>query len=541
MLDEHKTKEELLQELLRLRQQVSDFKNLERRYREAEEALKQQFNFLQKLIDTIPNPIFYKNVEGIYQGCNKAYEECLGRPKEEIIGKNVFSIFSPEMAIKYHEMDMALLRNPGFQAYETTVAYADGTVRDVILNKATFTNNDGTLAGFVGVIVDLSEHKKVEAALRESQRRLADIINFLPDYTFAVDLEGRVIVWNRAIEEITGVKADDIMGKSNHEYALPFYGSRRPGIVELVLNPDHPVAKEYTVLHMEDGAMVMEGYVHAAKYDREIYIWGKASPSYDANGNVVGAIETFRDITERKNLERGMAWLDRLNLVGEMAAGIGHELRNPMTTVRGFLQVLGGKPECQQYKEYFDLMIEELDRANSIISEFLSLARNKAIDLKPDNLNRIIESITPLIQADAMIGDKYINVEKGEISDLLLDEKEIRQLILNLVRNGLEAMSPGGTVNIKTFQEGEEVILSVQDQGRGIDASLLDKLGTPFLTTKDEGTGLGLAVCYSIAERHQASIKVETSSSGSNFLVIFKNPLPRETGELESKGAVDAA
>ncbi|MDH7478742.1 MAG: PAS domain S-box protein [Syntrophomonadaceae bacterium] len=529
MLDEDKTKEELLQELLRLRQQVSDFKNLEQRHREAEEALKQQLSFLQKLIDTIPNPIFYKNVEGIYQGCNKAYEECLGRPKEEIIGKNVFSIFSPEMAKNYHEMDMELLRNPGFQAYETTVAYADGTVRDVILNKATFTNNDGTLAGFVGVIVDLSEHKKVEAALRESERRLADIINFLPDYTFAVDLEGRVIVWNRAIEEITGVRAEDIMGKPNHEYALPFYGSRRPGIVELVLNPDHPVAKEYTVLHMEDGAMVMEGYVRAAKYDREIYIWGKASPLYDANGNVVGAIETFRDITERKNLERGMAWLDRLNLVGEMAAGIGHELRNPMTTVRGFLQVLGGKPECQQYKEYFDLMIEELDRANSIISEFLSLARNKAIDLRPQNLNRIIESITPLIQADAMVRDCSVKIEPGIIPDLLLDEKEIRQLILNLTRNGLDAMPAGRTLTISTFVSEGTVSLAVRDEGSGIDPSLLERLGTPFLTTKENGTGLGLAICYSIAARHRATIGVETGPAGTTFTIRFPcrplNPL----------------
>lgn len=216
-----------------------------------------------------------------------------------------------------------------------------------------------------------------------------------------------------------------------------------------------------------------------------------------------------------------MARLDRLNLVGEMAASIGHELRNPMTTVRGFLQVLGGKPECMAYKEYFNLMIEELDRANSIITEFLTLARNKVIQLKPENLNRILDAITPLIQADAMIGDKYINVETGDIGELLLDEKEIRQLILNLVRNGLESMNPGGTLTIKTYQEDGEVVLAVQDQGKGIEPSLLEKLGTPFLTTKEDGTGLGLAVCFSIAERHGAAIKVETGRTGSTFSVRF--------------------
>lgn len=100
--------------------------------------------------------------------------------------------------------------------------------------------------------------------------------------------------------------------------------------------------------------------------------------------------------------------MERLHLIGQMAAGIGHEIRNPMTTVRGFLQLLGGKEDCIKYKEYYDLMIGELDRANDIISEFLSLAKNKAVDSKIHNFNQIIETIYPLIVADAMVHDKYV-------------------------------------------------------------------------------------------------------------------------------------
>jgi signal transduction histidine kinase len=193
-----------------------------------------------------------------------------------------------------------------------------------------------------------------------------------------------------------------------------------------------------------------------------------------------------------------------------------------MTTVRGFLQIYGSKKECEQYREYIDLMIEELDRANSIITEYLSIAKNKTVDLKTQNLNLIVEALFPLIKADAMNSCKYVQLELTEIPDLLLNEKEIRQVILNLVRNGLEAMLPGGKLTIKTFIDGDEVVLSVQDQGRGISVAILAKIGTPFFTTKDNGTGLGLAVCYSIVARHNAAINIQTGPKGTTLLVRFK-------------------
>lgn len=228
------------------------------------------------------------------------------------------------------------------------------------------------------------------------------------------------------------------------------------------------------------------------------------------------------DISERKLYERELARLDRLNLVGEMAAGIGHEVRNPMTTVKGFLQLYRDKEAFNQYKGSFDLMVDELDRANSIITEFLNLAKNKMVDLKKHNLNTILENLFPLILADAMVLDKNIELQLEVVPELLMDEKEIRQLVLNLVRNGLEAMPPGGNLTIRTFTDGSEVVLSVQDQGSGIEPGVLEKIGTPFFTTKDHGTGLGLAVCYSITARHKAVINIETGSAGTTFFIKFK-------------------
>lgn len=230
----------------------------------------------------------------------------------------------------------------------------------------------------------------------------------------------------------------------------------------------------------------------------------------------------FRNITERKRLHAELVRLDRLDLIGQMAAGIGHEIRNPMTTVRGFLQMLQVKPPCLEYQDFFHLMIDELDRANSIITEFLSLARKGTSDLVEQDLNQIIQTILPLLTANALQADKNIQFNSDPLPSLWLNEKEMRQLILNLVRNGLEAMSSGGSLQIQTYVEAGQVVLAVQDQGCGIPAHDLDKLGTPFFTSKPEGTGLGLAICYAIAQRHQATIGVQTGPGGTTFYVQFK-------------------
>jgi len=224
-----------------------------------------------------------------------------------------------------------------------------------------------------------------------------------------------------------------------------------------------------------------------------------------------------------KGLEQEFGRLERLNLIGEMAAGIGHEVRNPMTTVRGFLQFFSSKPKYSNDKEYFKLMIEEIDGANSILSEYLTLAKDRVVDRTIINLNEIIIRLLPLIKADASMEDKSVEINTAELPELLIDEEQIRQLILNLVRNGLEAMSPGGKLTIRTFIENSQVVMAIQDEGNGIERHLLDKIGTPFFTTKDSGTGLGLAVCYSIADRHNAKLKLETSPSGTTVFIYFKD------------------
>lgn len=225
---------------------------------------------------------------------------------------------------------------------------------------------------------------------------------------------------------------------------------------------------------------------------------------------------------EKQKMENAMSRLDRLNLIGEMAAGIGHEIRNPLTTVRGYLQHFSRKKDFSNYEEDFGVMIQELDRANLIISEFLSLAKNKKIELESNDLNRIISQLYPLLQADAVGAGKSIILELGKIPNILMDENEMKQCILNLVRNGLDAIKYKGIVIIKTYQDAQRVILEIQDNGGGISKEVLRKLGTPFVTTKENGTGIGIPICYRIAERHNAQLDIETSPGGTIFAMKFQ-------------------
>lgn len=247
----------------------------------------------------------------------------------------------------------------------------------------------------------------------------------------------------------------------------------------------------------------------------------KASPVRNEKGEITGAIAVFNDITEREKLQRELAHFDRLNLVGEMAAGIGHEVRNPMTTVRGYLQFFKLNGKFSDYQEQLDIMIEELDRGNGIITEFLSLAKDKALEMKQCNLNTIINYIFPLLQGESYCKGHILLPYLSRVPDICGDEKELRQLIFNLIRNGMEAMETKGTIVIGTYEEDAKVTLMVQDTGPGIAEAILPKIGTPFFTTKESGNGLGLSICYRIAQRHNARIEIKTSEKGTIFYVRF--------------------
>ncbi len=233
-------------------------------------------------------------------------------------------------------------------------------------------------------------------------------------------------------------------------------------------------------------------------------------------------VRFFADITEEKKLNQEIIRLDRLNIAGQIAAGIAHEIRNPITIVRGYLQLLQNREEFTEYKKRFDVMIQEIDRANAIITEFLSVVKDAPVKFEKKNLNQILQAIIPLINADAVKAGKAVILEVAGDLEVIMDERQIRQLILNLARNGLDAMTEKGVLIIRTYQNDQEIVLVIEDQGEGIPPEVFAKLGTPFFTTKEKGTGLGLVNSFRIAERHHAKIRIETGAGGTTFKIVFK-------------------
>jgi PAS domain S-box-containing protein len=356
----------------------------------------------------------------------------------------------------------------------------------------------------------LREIDSQKKALQESEKRLKTIIKNTPNVAIqSYDEEGRIQFINDASEDIFGWVNDEVIGKTLDQLVLSEdYANKFLDLLKYTDQTGNPIkTREWTFKNKEG---------------REKIVLSTIFPISVTNGKKE-FISIDLDITEKRFLEKEMFRLEQLNLVGQMAAGIGHEVRNPMTTVRGLLQLFSKRENYQRDKEYFELMIQELDRANSIITEFLSLAKNKAISLELKNLNTVTSDFRPLIESMVRESDKDLLLELGEIPEFLFDEKEIRQLLLNLSKNGIEAMSSRGCLTIRTYMQNDEVVLAVEDEGGGINPEIIDKIGIPFFTTKDNGTGLGLATCYSIAARQNAKISVESREGKTTFSVHF-NP-----------------
>lgn len=241
---------------------------------------------------------------------------------------------------------------------------------------------------------------------------------------------------------------------------------------------------------------------------------------------ISGAGLIIHDISELRYLRDELGRMDRLSLVGQMAASITHEIRNPMAVIRGFMQLMRERSGGDSQNEYFRIIMEELDRANAIINDFLSLAQNRLIDKAFMSLNDIVAEMLPLIHADANLRGLIVEWQpQPDLPKLWLNDKEMKQLILNLARNGLEAMKDGvGTLYLstETVPHENKVAFRVRDTGVGISQEQMDKLFEPFFTTKSRGTGLGLSVCLSIAEKHDGRIDVQSKEGeGTAFIVTF--------------------
>jgi len=507
--DEHRCKEDLISELHLLRQRNRDLEAINNRYLAEETILTERKRF-NDVLELIPAYLvlltpdyhvpfanrFFRERFGESHG-RRCFEYLFGRSKpcENCETYEVLKTMSPQ------EWEWIGPDGRNYQVYDFPFIDVDGStlIMEMGIDITELKMKEEALQA------EIEEHNRTENNLRLSEEKFSKAFHGIPIMMALVTHDrGEYLDVNRAWSLGTGYTPEEVIGRTIEEINLWAGNAKLPEIMRKL--EDHERIENHEIQFRTKAGEIRSGLI----WSQVVFIGEKKCQ-----------LTARIDITEQKRTEQEMLRLDRLNLIGEMATSIGHEIRNPMTAVRGFIQLLNEQECYAKDKIFFDLMIEEMDRANGIISEYLGMARDKIVDLQPEYLDQVVKTIKPMLDADANHKEMSIRLHLGRPPMPLIDQKEIRQVIINLARNGLEAMLPGGTLTIGTTVEGSDIVLFVKDEGSGLAPDILDKLGTPFLTTKDNGTGLGLAVCYSIAARHNARIGFVTGPEGTTFSVYF--------------------
>jgi signal transduction histidine kinase/DNA-binding response OmpR family regulator len=391
---------------------------------------------------------------------------------------------------------------------------------------------------------DIAERKKAEEALRESEQRLSEIIDFLPDATFAVDRHGKVIAWNRAMEEFSGCQAGEMLGKSDYAYALPFYGTRRPLLIDMVITPDKAAAGYYTLFKTKGDILV--GEMEARVQGRKRLLWGKASRLFNRKGEVAGAIETVRDVSEQKELESQLRQAQKMEAFGQLAAGVAHDFNNILTVILGNASTLQAHAmaDADRIAAASEICLAS-HRAANLTRQLLTFSQRQVFQPKVIDLNCIVANMTKMLLR--LIGEHiHLEARYGSAAAWVhADPAMIELILVNLAVNSRDAMPEGGRLVLETGnatfgpaqaaarpkrQAGSFAHLSVADTGTGIAPENLPHIFEPFFTTKEpgKGTGLGLATVFGIVEQHRGWIEIESQlNAGTAFHIYLPlSPLP---------------
>lgn len=487
-------------------QEANALLQMEIAHRQAVEAeLRERNQQLELIMATAQTPIYLKDSQGHFLQVNQAFYDMFNLTSEQVIGNTMAHFISPDYHSLHQQVDDQIAEAPTSYRHQTTILFKDGAIRDLIFNLSALIDEQGKFAGQVGVVTDITDKISFDNKLNHSRAWFDHCFNNnLYGITITKAESGEVVDINDTAIKMFGFEKEVLIGRSMTDVGIWPDQSDRDKLLQEI-NIDNYVLNHETTLRDINGNLIpCLLSAHKFEFENEYYL-------FTALNNVMEYIQAAQDL----------ARLDRLNIIGEMAASIGHEIRNPMTAVKGLLQLIKNEEHHEGHDDFFDLMIDEMDRANAIITEFLSLAPDKLSHPQYMNLNHIINNIYPLLNAEALCQDKCIILQLDDIPFLWLDANEIRQLIVNLVKNALEASLPKTTVTIATSKTNDGTKLAIIDHGSGIPAEVLNNIWKPFVTTKENGTGLGLPVCFSIAARHQATIKAVSDSSGTTIEVIF--------------------
>ncbi len=360
------------------------------------------------------------------------------------------------------------------------------------------------------VIFKLQETYIVKKTLNEMKVYTSKLLETMDNAVISVDNKGNIKTFNRKSEEIFGKKKEEVLNKDCQE----------------VLN-----------LKINGKCLLKECLLEKKNITQEIILEEKGlkkkildlNTSFltDKSGEITGIVAVIRDVTEIKNLNEEMARHKRLVALGKLSTGIAHEIRNPLSSIRGLAQfVFNSFSKIDERKEDLNTIIQEVDRLNKLVVQVLDFAKLKKPNLTRFSLNDLIRNIAELFKLE--IKDKQIkfNLELSpDISQIQADEDQVRQILMNVIINAIQAIPKKGEIKIKTEKallNGEPAMkLIIEDSGIGIPEKDFTQIFDPFFSTKEKGSGLGLSIVYKLIEAHQGVIKVESKERKGTKFIIF--------------------
>ncbi|PAQ15635.1 histidine kinase [Bacillaceae bacterium SAOS 7] len=338
--------------------------------------------------------------------------------------------------------------------------------------------------------------QRKEEELRQQKEFFRTVIDMNPSYIYAVDGEGYFTFVNQSFASFLGRDVSDFEGKKVSDFSFKQeqeVGQTNPFIREMFINSTGDMR------HVETAHL----------------------PIFSALNQLEQTLYVSTDITERIQAEEWIRTSEKLTIVGELAAGVAHEIRNPLTSIKGFVQLM--KEDSSEKQPYLEVIDSEIERMSAIVNEFLVLGKPQAMKFQPTNMNKLIQEVITLLAAQANMNGVQIKQKFSlQLPIIYCDRNQMKQVFINILKNAIEAMASGGQVDIETKLTASGVVFTFKDEGIGISEERLTRLGEPFYSTKEKGTGLGLMVSYRIVEAHDAHMSITSElGKGTRVEVVF--------------------
>lgn len=482
------------------------------RQRQADEALQENEKRLRTLINSTPDCIWFKDGEGRLHEMNEYGQRIFGLEGVPYKGKRNSELAKSS---RLHSSALLFCEESDRKAWvlggtirtEEEIPQVDGTSKIFDFIKSPVFHADGSRQALVIIGRDITEQMQAKKRLEESETRFRSLFEHHPDAIYSFDQKGNLLAANPIAEKITGYRAEELLQQSFQLLILKKNFKSTLKNFMKTLKGQTPTY-EITILH-KDG--------------HHVECSGKNVPII-VNDKIVGVYVIIKDISEHKRTQELLQKSDRLAVVGELAAGIAHEIRNPLTALKGFIQLMSSK--IDEYQDYFNIMLSELDRINFIVGEFLIIAKPQAKKFSQHDPLILLQGVIKLLGPQAIINNVQISTEFDfDIPRISCEENHLKQVFINILKNAIESMPSGGEVSIQVQKKNNKrILIRFIDQGLGIPKERISKLGEPFYTTKEKGIGLGLMVSYKIIEAHQGQIDI-MSEIGKGAIVDVVLPI----------------